>query len=329
VLEHGGQLRAAAQRYGIALVDWIDLSTGNNSQAYPVPTIAPACWHRLPEDNDGLEAAAAAYYGNERLLVLAGSSPVTRALPTLFAPAAAAFLTPVCEAQAQAWAQAGHGLRRLPTVQRALAAVTPVLLLSNPNKLTGATLPRATLLAAAAELDRRGGWLIVDESFGDPQPENCVAALAGSAQAPRLIVLRSLGEFFGLAGARVGFIFGTAEKLDALREMIGPWPVAHPSRAVARHALQDTDWQSAARTALAENSARLADCLAPLGAVSRTGQFCALSSAHGEALFEHFAQRAILTSRIKELGMLRFGLPGREPDWQRLAQAVAEWESPA
>ena len=326
MLEHGGQLRAAAQRYGIALAEWIDLSTGINPQAYPVPAIDPECWHRLPEDDDGLEAAAAAYYGNERLLVLAGSSPVTHALPTLFAPAAAVFLTPVYEAQAQAWEHASHGLRRLPTLQRALAAATPVVLLSNPNKLTGATLPQSALLAAAAELDRRGGWLIVDESFGDPQPENCIAALAGSAQAPRLIVLRSLGEFFGLAGARVGFIFGAAEKLDALREMTGPWPVAHPSRAVARHALQNTAWQSAAREALTENSTRLAECLAPLGEVSRTGQFCALCTAHGEALFEHFAMRAILTRRVKELGMLRFGLPARDADWQRLERAIAEWE---
>jgi cobalamin biosynthetic protein CobC len=326
MLEHGGQLRAAARRFGIAFADWIDLSTGINPLAYPVPAIDPACWHRLPEDGDGLETAAAAYYGNESLLVLAGSSPVTRALPTLFPPAAAAFLTPVYAAQAQAWEQAGHGLRRLPTLQRALAAVTPVLLLSNPNKLTGATLPRAALLAAAAELERRGGWLIVDESFGDPQPDNCVAALAGGAQASRLIVLRSLGEFFGLAGARVGFIFGAAEKLDALREMTGPWPVAHPSRAVARIALQDTDWQSAARAALIERSARLAECLAPLGEVSCTALYCTLSTAQGEALFEHFARRAILTRPFKELGLLRFGLPRREADWQCLAQAVAAWK---
>ncbi len=324
MLEHGGQLRVAAQRYGIALPDWIDLSTGINPQAYPVPALDPACWHRLPEDGDGLEAAAAAYYGNEDLLVLAGSSPVTRALPTLFAPAAAAFLTPAYEAQARAWEQAGHGLRRLPTLPRALAAATPVVLLSNPNKLTGATLPRSALLAAAAELERRGGWLIVDESFGDPEPENCVAALAGGARASRLIVLRSLGEFFGLAGARVGFIFGAAEKLDALRELLGPWPIAHPSRVVARHALQDTAWQSAARAALVERSARLAECLAPLGAVSRTALYCTLASAHCDALFEHFARRAILTRRFKEHGLLRVGLPRREADWQYLARAVAE-----
>jgi hypothetical protein len=49
MLEHGGRLRAAAQRYGIALADWVDLSTGINPQPYPVPPLAPEVWQRLPE----------------------------------------------------------------------------------------------------------------------------------------------------------------------------------------------------------------------------------------------------------------------------------------
>ena len=176
--------------------------------------------------------------------------------------------------------------------------------------------------------------------------ENGVASLAGSGEAPRLIVLRSLGKFFGLAGARVGFIFGAAEKLDQLREAIGPWPVAHPSRAVAREALSDVAWQTAARKRLTTSSLRLADCLAPLGEVKRTALFCTLSMAEEtatiatsttnptsaasneqqlDALFEHFARRAILTRRFAQHGLLRFGLPGNETEWRRLSTAIEEW----
>ena len=72
MLEHGGRLRSAAQQYGIPFADWLDLSTGINPQAYPVQAIDPACWNRLPEENDGLEAAAAAFFGYDRLLVLPG-----------------------------------------------------------------------------------------------------------------------------------------------------------------------------------------------------------------------------------------------------------------
>ena len=95
MLEHGGRLRRAAQQYGIPLADWVDLSTGINPQSYPIPPIDPACWNRLPEDDDGLEAAAAAYYGNDRLLVLPGSQAAIQALPALFAPVVVACLSPL------------------------------------------------------------------------------------------------------------------------------------------------------------------------------------------------------------------------------------------
>lgn len=328
MLEHGGKLRLAAEHYGIPPGDWIDLSTGINPQAYPVPPLDPLCWQRLPEDGDGLEAVAVAYYGNDRLLVLPGLQAAIQGLPALFSPVSVACLTPFYEEHAQAWARAGHKLRRLPTLPRALAAATPNVLLCNPNNPTAITLPRRALIDAAEQLQRRGGWLIVDEAFADPEPDISIAALAGSADAPNLIVLRSLGKFFGLAGARVGFVFAAPEKLDRLRELIGPWPVAHPSRAVARQALADVAWQASTRRRLAESSQRLAHCLIPFGEVNRTALFCTVKTAHVAMLFEHLARRAILTRLFEQHSLLRFGLPGQETEWQRLDLALAEWNPP-
>ena len=327
MLEHGGRLRLSAQHYGIPLGDWLDLSTGINPETYPVPPIDPGCWNRLPEDDDGLEAAAAAYYGNQRLLVLPGSQAAIQALPVLFKPQVVACVAPLYEEHPQAWERAGHKLRRLPTLQRALAAATPNVLLCNPNNPTATALTRVALLDAAGQLERRGGCLIVDEAFADADPDNCSAALAGGESAPNLIVLRSLGKFFGLAGARVGFIFGAAEKLARLREMIGPWPVSHPSRVVARQALQDSAWQATTRRQLATNAQRLAEILAPLGEVTATALFCTVKTPPVAALYEHFARRAILTRLFEPHGLLRFGLPGNEADWQRLAAAVSDWSA--
>jgi cobalamin biosynthetic protein CobC len=328
VLEHGGRLRAAAQQYDIPLADWLDLSTGINPNGYPVPPLDPACWQRLPEDDDGLEAAAAAYYGNDRVLALPGSQAAIQILPALFPPVAVACLSPIYEEHPQAWLRAGHRLRRLPSLPRSLAAATPNILLCNPNNPTAITLPRSTLLDAAAQLQRRGGWLVVDEAFADADPDNCVAPLAGSEQAPNLIVLRSLGKFFGLAGARVGFIFGAPEKLNRLREALGPWPLSGPARAVARHALADTAWQTQARRDLAAAEERLARLLAPLGEVNSTALFVTVTTPHVPALFEHFARRAILLRCFDAHGLLRVGLPGDEAGWQRLAQAINEWTPP-
>ena len=332
MLEHGGRLRQAARNYGIALEDWVDLSTGINPDTYRIPPIDPLCWQRLPEDNDGLEAAAAAYYGSERLLALPGSQAAIQSLPVLFKPMAIACVSPLYEEHPHAWEKAGHQLRRLPTLQRALSVVTPNVLLCNPNNPTANQLPRQALLDAADQLRRRGGWLIVDEAFADAEPENTVAALAGSDEAPNLIVLRSIGKFFGLAGARVGFMFAAADKLEALREIIGPWAVANPSRVVARCALEDTAWQAAARIRLAASSQRLAGLLAPLGAVCRTALFCSVGGGEQPldvaALADHFARRGILVRRFDLHCLIRFGLPGGESEWQRLADAVAEWKDP-
>ena len=329
MLEHGGRLRQASHDYGIPLESWVDLSTGINPDAYPVPPIDPLAWLRLPEDNDGLEAAAAAYYGNPRLLALSGSQAAIQSLPKLFKPMVLACVSPLYAEHPHAWETAGHRLRRLPSLARAVSVATPAVLLCNPNNPTAERQPREAVLDAAAQLRRRGGWLIVDEAFADAEPENTIAALAGSEEAPNLIVLRSLGKFFGLAGARVGFIFGAAEKLDPLREMLGPWAIAHPARVVARAALEDTAWQTAARVKLISASQRLADLLAPLGTVRRTSLFCTVGGGDTplatETLAEHFARRGILVRRFDTHGLVRFGLPGNETEWQRLAAAVGEW----
>ena len=331
MLEHGGRLRAAARQYAPfckgGLADWLDLSTGINPGVYPLPAIDPACWHRLPEDDDGLAVAAATYYGNDRLLALPGSQAAIQWLPALFQPVAVACLTPIYEEHPHAWERAGHKLRRLQnaSLARALAAATPIIVLCNPNNPTARTLPAAELLAAAVQLQRRGGWLIVDEAFGDPDPENCVTAFAGGPAAPNLIVLRSLGKFFGLAGARVGFVFGAPDKLERLREVLGPWPLSGPARAVARQVLADGAWQAQAQRDLALASARLATLLAPLGGVSHCALFVTVTTAHASALFEHLARQAILVRHFPAHGLLRFGLPGGEAEWQRLGSALANW----
>jgi cobalamin biosynthetic protein CobC len=336
VLEHGGRLREAARCYAqsgnFPLTEWLDLSTGINPAGYPVPPLDPACWQRLPEDGDGLESAAAAYYGNERLLALPGSQAAIQLLSALFPPAAVAFIAPLYEEHPQAWARAGHKLRHLhgadagAALSRALAAATPCVVLCNPNNPTALALPRGALLEAAAQLRRRGGWLIVDEAFGDAEPDNCVAPLAGGADAPNLIVLRSLGKFFGLAGARVGFVFAAPQKLGRLREALGPWPVSGPARAAARHALADGAWQADTRRRLAAASARLAGLLGPLGKVTATALFATVHTAEASALHEHLARRAILTRCFADYGLLRFGLPGSEAGWRRLGAALDEWK---
>jgi cobalamin biosynthetic protein CobC len=190
VLEHGGRLRAAAEQYAAfgdwTLADWLDLSTGISPHAYPVPAIDPRCWQRLPEDDDGLDAVAAAYYGSERLLALPGSQTAIQLLPALFAPLAVACMTPIYEEHPQAWQRAGHRVRRLENVSlpRALAVATPMIVLCNPNNPTGRRLPAAELLAAAGSCSGAvAGWWLT-KRLATPSPRTAWRLWRGVARPP-------------------------------------------------------------------------------------------------------------------------------------------------
>ncbi len=248
MLEHGGALRAAAARHGIPFDDWLDLSTGINPQGWPVPAVPAPVWRRLPEPGDGLETVAADYYGSPNPLPVAGSQAAIQALPLLREPGRAGVLALSYAEHAHAWRRAGHELEQLDVAMLAAAIERlDVLVLVNPNNPTGLRFDPATLLDWRARLAARGGWLVVDEAFVDATPESSLAAHVGQ---PGLIVLRSLGKFFGLAGARVGFVLGESVLLERLADRLGPWAVSGPSRWVAARALADRDWQDRTRIAL-------------------------------------------------------------------------------
>ncbi len=309
----------------------LDLSATGNPDGWPVPPLPAAAWHRLLADDDGLEAAAAAYYGNANLLPVAGALAATRLLPAMLPRAVVACIGPLASPHVEAWTQVGHRPRLLQnaTLPRALAAATPYVLLANPNDLTANLQPHAVAVDAAKQLKKRGGWLIVDESLIDPTPEESLTPLAGTAEAPNLIVLRSLDHFFGLAGARVGFVCAAPDLLARMATAMGPWTVAGPSRAAARLALLDTDWQAAMRPRLLAAGQRLHQLLAPFGEVKSTAMFAALSTPQAAELHDHLARHDILVCHFAQGPLLRFGLPGNEAGWQRLGAALAAWKPAA
>ena len=323
MLEHGGRLQRAARRYGIALDQWLDLSTGVNPITWRGTEVPLAAWARLPEDDDGLIEAAQGYFGTPEVLPVAGSQAAIMHLPRLRAPCRVGVLAPGYAEHALRWGEAGHEVVPLTSTQFATAADSlDVLVLINPNNPTGHLFPRQRLLEWHSRLGARGGWLVVDEAFADADPTESLAAFTDREG---LIVLRSLGKFFGLAGARVGFVLAAAPLRHALHECLGPWAVAGPARFIARRALEDRPWHAAARARLKGESARLSALLRERGLVPEGG--CALfqwvSNEAAPALHESLARCGILTRLFDAPRSLRFGLPGREEDWQRLETALA------
>lgn len=328
MLEHGGRLRAAATSYNIPLEQWVDLSTGLNPHPWPVPAIPAECWARLPEDNDGLLQAARDFYECNHLLAANGSQQVIQLLPRLRRPGRVGMLAPCYAEHPYAWRKEGHEVVSIaPDAIDARLDELEVLLLVNPNNPTGQRFDRATLLNWQNRLAARGGWLVVDEAFIDATPAH---SLAVDSDLPGLVVLRSLGKFFGLAGARVGFVLAHPELLEALAELIGPWPVAGPARHVARLALEDTAWQSAARQQLTQDAQRLHVLLSDYGLTpdGASALFCWHQSPHTKVIHQALARQGILTRLFETPTSLRFGLPGEEKHWQRLESALNELENP-
>jgi len=324
MLEHGGQLLAAAQRYGIPATKWLDLSTGINPVAYVPPPIPVAVWQHLPQEQDGLLQAAASYYGTANLLPVAGSQAAIQLLPRLRSRCRVGVLHPAYAEHAQAWRNAGHDVTDLtpPEIDGEIDRLD-VLVLIQPNNPTGNIFTGAQLQEWRDRLQSREGWLIVDEAFIESTTQISVVQ---ADMPPGLIVLRSLGKFFGLAGARVGFILAHAELLSRIQTLQGPWSVSGPSRFVARAALCDHAWQAATSARLQQHGSRLARLLqhANLMPSGGCGLFQWVETESAEAIHQQLAQRGILTRLFSQPLSLRFGLPGTEAGWQRLSTTLKE-----
>ncbi|SDF06931.1 threonine-phosphate decarboxylase CobD [Phytopseudomonas seleniipraecipitans] len=323
MLEHGGRLRRAALQYGIALTDWLDLSTGVAPYGLPLPAIPEQAWARLPEQDDGLEAAACAYYGVDHLLPVAGSQAAIQCLPRLRREARVGIVSPAYAEHAAAWQREGHRVLEISeaSVNRALERLD-VLLLVNPNNPTGRRFSPQQLFAWHARLAERGGWLIVDEAFIDCTPEQ---SLAAHSHLPGLIILRSFGKFFGMAGARLGFVLAEPTLLSELEELLGPWTISGPTRWLGAGLLEDRTGQQALQQRLTGDGQRLAELLREHGLPPTGG--CALfqwiASEHAALLHEFLACNGILTRLFEQPPSIRFGLPADEEGWQRLARALA------
>ena len=263
MLEHGGRLLRAVQHYGIPREQWLDLSSGIAPWPFPIPPIPTDAWARLPETEDGLEAAARGYYGARELLPVAGSQAAIQALPLLRAAGRVGVLSPCYAEHPYAWHRAGHHLVELDETQvEAMLDSLDVLVLVNPNNPTGQRVPRERLLGWHARLAARGGWLLVDEAFMDNTP---AYGVVDCADLPGLIVLRSFGKFFGLAGVRLGFVAAERSLLLRLAELLGPWTVNGPTRVLAQASLADKPAQRVQIERCAAASQRLATMLSSTG----------------------------------------------------------------
>ena len=317
--DHGGNLDQAMACYGAG--DWIDLSTGINRRPWPVPALSAAAWRNLPTKavQATLVAQAAGSWGaaaGAAGVALGGAQAAIQLVPRLRPKGRAAVLGPTYNEHAACLSAEGWQVNAVTDLADVVGADLAIIV--NPNNPDGRHFAPETLLALVGHV----GLLVVDESFGDVTPDLSLLPHAGRAG---LLVLRSFGKFYGLAGVRLGFAFGTEGDIDALSRMSGPWPVSGPAIEIGTQALADAAWAAAMRAQLAADAAR-ADALAQRAGWQRVGGsdlFRLYDTGSAKAAQDNLARHQIW-SRIFPWSetLLRLGLPGPEPEWQRLEAAL-------
>jgi cobalamin biosynthetic protein CobC len=326
-IEHGGDLRAARAMFPGAPEPLIDLSTGINPNSYPLPPLPGDVFTRLPDSSAlaNLAAVAAAAYGAPspaHVVPAPGTQILLPLVTSLVPPGRAAVLSPTYAEHARVARLAGHQVAEVGEVGS--LAEFDLAILTNPNNPDGRLVAAEELEAIARTLAARGGLLLVDEAFVDGQlPE---ASFAGKVGCGNVVVLRSFGKFFGLAGLRLGFALAAPDLARRIASQLGPWAVSGPALAVGAQALRDRAWIAATRAQLAQAAHRLDGLLTASGLdiVGGTTLFRLVRSQAADALFHHLGRAGIFVRRFADQPRwLRFGLPAAEPDWLRLEQTLA------
>lgn len=327
-MKHGGDLGEAMAQFGGAPEAWLDLSTGINPNPYPIPPLSHDVWQRLPSrvDDAALLAAARRAYAvpdDVGIVAAPGTQALIQWLPRIAAHGAVAIVSPTYNEHAAAWRLAGHEMIAIDAVAEIPQAARHVVIV-NPNNPDGRVVDHAALARLVDIVAARDGLMVIDEAFVDLDP--AISAVALCKDRP-VVVLRSFGKFYGLAGLRLGFAIGPQRRIAQVREAMGPWICSGPALAVGCIALEDDRWANEARDKLRTQAARLDAVLqaARFAPVGGTTLFRLVRNPHASAYHTALARRQIWCRRFDWADdLLRFGLPPDDAALDRLARVLAE-----
>jgi cobalamin biosynthetic protein CobC len=329
-LVHGGDLALLRKKFPSAPQPFVDLSTGINPHPYPLPQLSAEVFSRLPQAEALAEllAIAAAAYGApspDHVVAGPGTQILLPAAMGLLSPGGAMVLGPTYAEYIRVATLLRHSATQVSNVADLEHASLAVL--ANPNNPDGRILPKITLIDLADKLRARGGLLMVDEAFADVVSAD--VSLAAEVERGKIVVLRSFGKFFGLAGLRLGFALAAPDIVRRLAAWLGPWAVPGPAVAVGQAALADTAWIVPMRARLRREADRLEQMLEQSGLqpVGGTSLFRLVRTPAAGELFRHLGCAGIFVRRFAEdPHWLRFGLPGTDEAWSRLGAALAKFQ---
>jgi len=167
--------------------------------------------------------------------------------------------------------------------------------------------------------------LVVDEAFCDVAPN---ASIADQAGREGLVVLRSLGKFYGLAGVRLGAALTNSSLGQRLDDRLGPWAVSGPALKIGTFAWADIKWQNRTLRKLQTSREDLEMLLQRYGLDVVGGTSLFVLACHDDAagLAEHLAKKHILVRQFPgQVKWLRFGIAGKKSNLNRLGKALVSF----
>ncbi len=126
----------------------------------------------------------------------------------------------------------------LDAVRRENAAL---VYLSNPDNPMG-TWHSAEAVTEFAQALPETAMLVLDEAYGETAPASALPAIAALADLPNVLRFRTFSKAYGLAGQRVGYVFGVEETVSMFHRVRNHFGVNRLGQAAALAALTDQNW---------------------------------------------------------------------------------------
>lgn len=211
-------------------------------------------------------------------------------------------------------------------------AKTRIVFLANPNNPTGSYLTKDEVERLHKGLPERV-LLVIDAAYAEYVTRNDYTAGADlAARAPNVVMTRTFSKIYGLAGLRLGWMFGPPAVIDVINRVRGPFNVGAPAQAAGVAALADVAHTDKARTHndhwlpwFAEQCRALGLAVPP-----SVGNFLLVgfgSEARANAAAEHLIGRGIIPRKVGVYGLgayLRVTI-GLEHEMRATAAALADF----
>lgn len=116
-----------------------------------------------------------------------------------------------------------------------------IIFICNPNNPTGTFFKKETLEEILLEVNKKGAYLFLDESFIDfIEEENFYTLREKIREENNLFILYSLTKIYGIPGLRLGMLFGKPTIISALYKRKDPWNVNVLAQKAGEFLLKDS-----------------------------------------------------------------------------------------